>query len=152
MLYDDNLEKARSSDPARGALQYVLQTLDGFFVASDASIMLIEKNNAPFLNKYWADGLPVECADDWPDWCNCLNYHTDSAVNFFDANNIKKYKNGLIDVNGFYISANCYKTISDFIGSDINIKTPENVGTAIYFYNDDKSRQALLMLKVDINE
>lgn len=147
MIYNTLLNKAVSKLTTRGALQYVHQAPDGGeFVASDGNVMLVENTGTPFLTAFWDTNTlnPVDCADEYPDWRRVLSDGIKNAEKPFKADKIS-VRDGFAVISGLYTSAAKYQLVRDFIGSDIAIHVPDDIGYPIYFRNADKSRQALIM-------
>lgn len=147
MIYNPLLNKAVSKLTTRGALQYVHQDPNGGeFVASDGIVMLVENIGTPFLTAFWDTNTlnPVDCADEYPDWRKVLSDGIKNAKKPFKADKIAT-RDGFAIIGGLYTSATKYQLVRDFVGSDIAVYVPDSVGHPIYFRNDDKSRQALIM-------
>lgn len=147
MFYHQSLNKVTSKLTKEGALQYVHQDPNsGVFMASDRMIMLIENTGTPFIAETWdtITQAPITCDESGPDWSGAIQNGIKNATIPFNAQNIK-IQNGYAIFNGLYISAKYYAYVQEFIGPDINILIPDGYNKAIYFYNADKTRQALVM-------
>lgn len=147
MFYSPLLNKAVSKLTTRGALQYVYQDPNGGdFVASDGTVMLVESGGAPFMAKFWdtITQMPTNCAEEYPDWRAVLLQGYENSDRFWLADRVRLHK-GFAVFDRLYISAKYYQLVQDFIGPDITINIPSFLGRPLYFRNDDKSRQALVM-------
>lgn len=147
MFYSPLLNKVASKLTTRGALQYVYQDPNGGeFVASDGTVMLVESGSAPFMNKFWdtITQMPTNCAEEYPDWRAVLLQGVENANRLWFDDKVL-LQSGLAKFDRFYTSAKNYQLVKDFIGPDITINIPNSLGSAIYFRNADKSRQALIM-------
>lgn len=147
MFYSPLLNKAASKLTTRGALQYVYQDPNGGeFVASDGTVMLVENNGTPFMAKFWdtITQMPTDCAEEYPDWRAVLLRGVENANRLWFDDRVKLNK-GLVIFDRLYTSAKIYQLVKDFIGPDIIINIPSFLGRPLYFRNDDKSRQALIM-------
>ena len=147
MFYSPLLNKAVSKLTTRGALQYVYQDPNGGeFVASDGTVMLVESDGVPFMNKFWdtITQMPTNCAEEYPDWRAVLLRGVENANRLWFDDKVL-LQDGFAIFNKLYVSAKNYQLVKDFIGPDITINIPSFLGSAIYFRNADKSRQALIM-------
>ena len=147
MFYSPLLNKAASKLTTRGALQYVYQDPNTCeFVASDGMIMLVEKNGTPFIAKFWntITQMPTECTEEYPDWKNVLSRGIEDTSRIWFTDRVRLQK-GFAIFDKLYIRAKYYQLVQDFIGPEIVINIPNYIGYPIYFRNDNKSRQALVM-------
>lgn len=147
MIYNTLLNKAVSKLTTRGALQYVHQAPDGGeFVTSDGTLMMVENTGTPFLVEFWNSQTqtPVDCADKYPDWRKVLSDGIKNAKKPLNADKIATQE-GFAIIGGLHTSATKYQLVRDFIGSDIAVYIPDDVGYPIYFRNAYKSRQALIL-------
>lgn len=147
MFYNPLLNKAVSKLTTRGALQYVYQDPNsGEFVASDGTVMLIENNGTPFMAKFWdtITQMPANCAEEYPDWKNVLLHACENADRLWFADRVRLYK-GFAVFDRLYISAKIYQLVQDFIGHEMVINIPSFLARPMYFRNNDKTRQALVM-------
>lgn len=147
MFYSPLLNKAASKLTTRGALQYVYQDPNsGEFVASDGKMMLVENNGTPFMAKFWdtITQMPTNCAEEYPNWSEVLRDKEKEAKKLWFSDKVK-IKGDFAIVENFYISAKNYQLIQSFIGSDIVINIPRMFSDAIYFRNENKTRQAIIL-------
>ena len=147
MFYSPLLNKAASKLTTRGALQYVYQDPNGGeFVASDGTVMLVESGGVPFMAKFWdtITQMPTNCADEYPDWSDVLLQGVENAKRLWFDDKVL-LQSGLVKFDRFYTSAKIYQLVKDFIGPEMVINISNALGSAIYFRNADKSRQALIM-------
>lgn len=147
MFYSPLLNKAASKLTTRGALQYVYQDPNGGeFVASDGKVMLVESGGAPFMNKFWdtITQMPTNCAEKYPDWRAVLLRGVENANRLWFDDKVL-LQDGFAIFNKLYVSAKIYQLVKDFIGPDIIINIPGLFADPLYFRNDDKSRQALIL-------
>lgn len=146
MFYHPLLNKVISKLKTREELQYVHQEpKTGMFMSSDGMIMLIENNGTPFIAETWDTITQTpHTITRTLDWLGTVKNWFENAKISFNASDTK-FKNGFAILGDLYVSEQNYKTVIDFIGPDVKILTPEKCNNAIYFYNADKSRQALLM-------
>lgn len=147
MFYSPSLNKATSKLTTRGALQYVYQDPNGGeFVASDGKIMLVESGGVPFMNKFWdtITQMPTNSAYSYPDWRAVLLRGAENANRLWFADKVL-LQDGFAIFDQLYTSAKYYQLVKDFIGPEMIISVPNSLGSAIYFQNANKSRQALIM-------
>lgn len=147
MFYSPFLNKAASKLTTRGALQYVYQDPNSCeFVASDGTVMLVENNGTPFMAKFWdtITQMPTNCAEEYPDWRAVLLRGVENANRLWFDDKVL-LQDGFAIFDQLYTSAKIYQLVKDFIGPDMIINIPNSLGSAIYFRNAGKSRQALIM-------